>query len=92
MAIDPASHDPARDRPLRKEWELDNNVIYTEARDPFGFWYVSFKRGQVPETLSGAFTNITLATKAVEKYLEAKGRKPVKAVTKDYLALKTEQE
>ena len=36
---------------------------------PYGYWYISRDRGQVPASLSGAFTTAGIATKAVKEYL-----------------------
>lgn len=76
MDID--SHDPSRDRPLRKEWDLGNNKLIAEPKDPHGFWYVHFAKGPVPESLSGAYTTTFQLEKAVAFYLESKGREVVK--------------
>jgi hypothetical protein len=43
--------------------------IFIRRRDPFGFWYVVFERGQTPESLSSAYTSNTYAKAAVEDYL-----------------------
>lgn len=71
-------HDPVRDRPLRKEWDLGNNKLIAEPKDPHGFWWVHFAKGQVPEKLQGAYTTIHQLEKAVEGYLEEKKREVVK--------------
>lgn len=44
--------------------------IFLRRRDPYGFWYIVFERGQTPESLSTAYTTNQLAKAAVEKYLE----------------------
>lgn len=57
--------------------ELDNNKIYMKQKDPYGFIYVNFDKGQVPEKLKGAFTDFIYAERAIEAYLTEKGRAPV---------------
>lgn len=44
--------------------------IYLRRKDPYGFWYIHFERGVVPEDLSNAYTTLPLAQAAVEHYLE----------------------
>jgi hypothetical protein len=44
--------------------------IYIRRRDPYGFWYIVFERGQTPEFLSNAYTSNQLAKAAVEQYLD----------------------
>ena len=76
--MDMESHDPSRDRPLRKEWDLGNNKLIAEPRDPHGFWYVHFAKGQVPASLSGAYTTIAALERGVNQYLKDKEREVVK--------------
>jgi hypothetical protein len=57
------------------------NAINISSVDPYGFWYVSWERGQLPEKLKGAYTTFSEAEKAVRTYLAEKG-KEVKQVTK----------
>jgi hypothetical protein len=44
--------------------------IFLKRRDPYGFWYVVFERGVVPDSLSSAFTTVLAANQAVDRYLE----------------------
>jgi hypothetical protein len=57
------------------------NAINITSTDPFGFWYISWERGQLPEYLRGAYTSASEAEKAVNVYLAEKG-KDVKQATK----------
>lgn len=43
--------------------------IFIRRRDPYGFWYIVFERGQTPESLSSAYTSNAYAKAAVEDYL-----------------------
>jgi len=56
---------------------LGNNKIYMKRKDPYGFVYINFDKGQIPEELKGSFTDFEMAKRAVSNYLEAKGRVPV---------------
>ena len=50
--------------------ETNGAKIFLNRKDPYGFWYVKFERGEVPEVLSGAYTSAELAMSAINKYLE----------------------
>jgi len=50
--------------------ETNGAKIFLNCKDPFGFWFVSFERGELPDVLSGAFSSAELATSAVTTYLE----------------------
>jgi len=66
-------HDQARDLPNVRYIELANgNKLNLKRADPFGFWYVSFEKGQVPAVLKSAFTTVEEAMKQIEIYLKAK--------------------
>lgn len=43
--------------------------IFLRRKDPYGFWYISFERGPVPESLSDAYTTIMQASQAIDRYL-----------------------
>lgn len=58
--------------------ELDNNKVYLKQKDPYGYWYVNFDKGQMPENLKGAYTDYDYAYKSVVNYLNANNRKIVK--------------
>lgn len=74
--------DPNRDLSKQRTLTLEGgNAVNITSRDPYGFWYISWERGQLPETLRGAYTSFTEAERAVLVYLSQKG-KEVKAVTK----------
>ena len=53
---------------------MGNNKLRVKRGDPFGFWFISFERGQIPEKLSGAYTGAEEAIKAVKAYLLEKGK------------------
>jgi hypothetical protein len=57
-----------------------HNKIKLTRKDPYGFWYVSFERGQLPEYLKGAYTTYSAAEAEVMKYIAKQGR-DVKTVT-----------
>lgn len=49
--------------------------IVLNRKDPYGFWYVSFERGTIPESLNQAYTAIDRAYDAVQNYLNENGRR-----------------
>jgi hypothetical protein len=61
--------DPSRDMPTTRKAgvDTDNDFIFKQ-EGPYGFWNVSRERGQVPESLSGAYTSIDAAREAVQVY------------------------
>lgn len=71
-----------RDRDLSTDrvYELDNNKLRYRKTDPYGFWVISFERGQVPEHLRGNYTSAAAAEAAITRYLAEKKReaKPAK--------------
>lgn len=70
--------DPEKDYPRVQTIELDNNKLVMKRTDPYGFIYISFERGQVPEHLKGAYTTWEAAKSAINGYLADKGREEVK--------------
>lgn len=58
-----------------KTFEVENNVIRIRRTDPFGFCYISYERGTVPEHLKGSYTSYYEAEKAVLAYLESRSQK-----------------
>jgi hypothetical protein len=65
--------------PIREfHLEDSNQIIYAKRVDPFGFWYVNFKHGTIPETLDMAFTTFAKAREAIEHYLRLKDEKESK--------------
>lgn len=52
------------------EFDLDNNTVYIKAKNPHGFYWVSLKRGNLPEKLKGAYTSRFSAEKEVRGYYE----------------------
>lgn len=57
------------------------NKINVKREDPFGFWTISWERGQLPDYLKGQYTSFEEARKAVEAYLAQKN-KQVESITK----------
>lgn len=49
--------------------ETNGAKIFLTRKDPFGFWYVSFEKGEVPMTIAGAYTSAGLAEADVTVYL-----------------------
>jgi len=54
----------------------NGNIVWLKCEDPYGFWYVSLKKGQVPENLKGAYSNFSTALNAVNLWLKDK-RDPI---------------
>lgn len=52
--------------------ELENNTVHIRSEDPFGFWYISLQKGQVPEKLKGAYTTFDQALRDVNYWLKNK--------------------
>ncbi len=50
----------------------NGNIVWLKCEDPYGFWYVSLKKGQVPENLKGAYSNFAVALNAVNLWLKDK--------------------
>lgn len=54
----------------KRSLTLENgNKIYFERKDPYGFWYIHYDKGQMPEKLRGAYTSYDRAKLAVDSYL-----------------------
>ena len=53
-----------------KTIETNGAKIFLKCTDPYGFWYVSFEKGPVPEKLAGAYTSSDNAQVAINSYLE----------------------
>lgn len=51
---------------------LDNNIVHIKCEDPYGFWYISLEKGQVPEKLKGSYTTFDLAFRDVKIWLANK--------------------
>lgn len=55
--------------------EIDNgNSITATSTDPYGFWSLHLKKGQLPEKYRGSYTTFDQAEKAIAKYLADRGR------------------
>lgn len=73
--------DPTKEKDLsnKRTIELANNKIHIEKRDPYGFWFITFDRGQAPAHMRGSYTSPILAEAAVKLYLQQKDKAPVAA-------------
>ena len=78
--LDEDHFDPNKDYPRIQTVQLDNNKLVMERTDPYGFIQIHFERGQVPESLKGAFTTWEAARAAINVYLNDKGREEIKPV------------
>lgn len=45
-------------------------VVKHKDEDPYGFWWVSREKGQVPACLAGAYTTLEAARNAVKAYIQ----------------------
>lgn len=82
--------DPTRDRPRTRPLELDaDNDFFMTQEDPYGFWFLSRKHGQVPDKLAGAYTTAQNAREAAELYVRT--NKPVKSDLPERPILKTKK-
>jgi hypothetical protein len=59
-----------KDLPNVREIPFLNNKARLKREDPFGFVYISYERGQVPEELKGSYTSFDEARKALGTYLQ----------------------
>jgi hypothetical protein len=58
-----------------KVWALPSgNKLNARRKDPFGFIYLNFDKGVLPEELKGAFTSFAEAEKAVRAYMIKTGK------------------
>ncbi len=75
MSFDLLDHNSDKDLANIRVLDLDNgNKIRVTREDPFGFWYVSYEKGQIPEHLKGSYTSFDEAKKAINSYLTNKKR------------------
>lgn len=58
----------------RRIIKTENNEIYIDREDPYGFWKVRYKTGSVPVGLGGYYTKPAYAIAAVNAYLEQKAK------------------
>jgi hypothetical protein len=65
--------------PIR-EFHIDdsNQIIYVKREDPYGFWFISFKMGTVPEDMKQAFTTFAKAKEVVDNYLKERYEREAK--------------
>lgn len=59
--------------------DIDNNIVNIKCEDPHGFWYISLKKGQLPEKLKGAYTSFDLALHDVNIWLKSK-KEPISSI------------
>lgn len=71
-----------KDLSLDRTMDLGNNVVHIKKQGPYGFWFVSLEKGNLPDRLKGSYTSFLEAEKAVGLYyINEKGR-DLKAATK----------
>lgn len=69
LGIGVAGRENDRDGKTRDVNLSDGRTVRVESRDPYGFWYVNWGRGQLPDELKGTYTNAEYALRAVQAYL-----------------------
>lgn len=75
MDFDILDHSSDKDLANFRVLTLDNgNELRVIREDPFGFWYISYTKGNIPETLKGAYTSFDEAKKAIDSYIINKNR------------------
>jgi hypothetical protein len=74
---DAFSVDPKKDMPTSRPLGVDevDFVVKQRPEDPYGFWWVSREKGQIPDELKGAYTSPARARIAVESYLNRTKKK-----------------
>lgn len=70
---------------------IHNNVVYIKCLDPYGFWYVTLEKGQVPDKLKGSYTAFDLAFRDVKVWLANK-KEPYIPSLEENLAKKVKTE
>lgn len=64
-----------KDLSLDRTMDLGNNVVHIKKEGPYGFWFISLEKGQLPNQLKGSYTSFLEAEKAVSfYYINEKGR------------------
>jgi hypothetical protein len=63
-----------KDLAKRRTVDLGSNKLHVEQKDPYGFWYIHFDKGQLPKMLEGAYTSFETALKTIELYVQQKNR------------------
>jgi hypothetical protein len=54
--------------------EVGKNKLYLRRKDPFGFIYINWERGELPDMLKGAYTSYDEAKKKIANYLDAQSK------------------
>lgn len=54
--------------------EVGKNKLFLKRTDPYGFIYINYERGELPEVLKGAFTSFDEARRKIENYLDSVNR------------------
>lgn len=68
---------PEKDLTKVRTIELDTGrTLKLVCTDPYGFWFFHLDKGQLPGWMTGAYSNVTEAEKALKKYLEEKEKTP----------------
>jgi len=52
--------------------ETEKNLVFVEKKGPHSFWYISFRRGAVPDNLKGSYTSKELALQKVYEWVRSK--------------------
>lgn len=47
-------------------------IIKVTCKDPYGFWFISLDKGQIPEWLRGAYSTFDKAFADINKYIDEK--------------------
>ena len=66
--------DPDRDLPKDRQIKLKNNILHIRQEGMYGHWFINFDKGQIPDSLKGAYTTPEYAQKEALAYLSSKGR------------------
>jgi len=69
-------YDPFEDEEpenIQKVFMMGTGIkIYFRKIPPYGFWKISFERGELPEKLSGVYTSFKAAQKDAVSYLQTR--------------------
>lgn len=52
--------------------EVGKNKLFLKRKDPYGFIYINYERGELPADLQGAFSSFDEARKRIDAYLRNK--------------------
>jgi len=71
--VDAQFVDTERDLPTVVRIPVGKNTLIVECTSPYSLWSMHFERGQLPDCLTGSYTSLSEAEKAISVYKKSKG-------------------